>query len=544
MSNIAGKAYGMNVITPMKPWKTWLNVVIFRVGRLLPGTLGGLLGLSLIHFARWVMIRRKQWPDLGQGPQALNNDYMLFCSNFNGTWDQYIDAFSDGIPAGLDMFWYSSTKYPHSIPITPFKDYILHNQIDTNYYYNATPGSAQRDIKSALKLYQSLLTLATLHPQLAPDQFAGRYRAALLNVQGNLPSAGYAPVASIDTWEADWNRAPFIEREQQALGARAAPATAATVPEPAAAAGRASSTSFDGGHYFLTVLAPIQNTHLVEYFGVQRSAVQRLRNVLATLPTALQSLATQATGRSSPFARSTRTHLARFAVIDDVRYNGREPVDALIVAASRNAIRLVSPQPQDRLNCHYLLFAAEFDAKDGSVATVRGYLGELWQAMEAELRAIFENCFGFERVRDAASFCDYIMACELETTTPFNDYWVGSPPLKSRLLPALAPALVVATLCVVLCWVMSAPLWLLGLIVAVYVAYRGILTVGGQPFPTAPNSDLPSVLKALYLQRHFIRHLIETQGDDAVQIHTKFGNFLAAHQPQNPQPSQAPGIIA
>ena len=43
---------------------------------------------------------------------------MLFCSNFNGTWDQYIDAFADGIPNGLDLFWYTSSKYPASIPVT------------------------------------------------------------------------------------------------------------------------------------------------------------------------------------------------------------------------------------------------------------------------------------------------------------------------------------------------------------------------------------------------------------------------------------------
>ena len=84
---------------------------------------------------------------------------MLFCSNFNGTWDQYIDAFSDGLPDGLDMFWYASTKYPHSIPISVFKYYIGHNQIDTNYYYNATPGSAQRDIKRALRLAVALRRL-------------------------------------------------------------------------------------------------------------------------------------------------------------------------------------------------------------------------------------------------------------------------------------------------------------------------------------------------------------------------------------------------
>ena len=62
MSNIAGKAYAMNVVTPSKPYLTWINRLIFMVSRGLPSTLGGLLGLSLIHYARWVIIRRDQWP--------------------------------------------------------------------------------------------------------------------------------------------------------------------------------------------------------------------------------------------------------------------------------------------------------------------------------------------------------------------------------------------------------------------------------------------------------------------------------------------------
>ena len=145
MSNVAGKAYAMNVLTPMRPRRTLLNRFIFIASRALPDQLAGLLGLSIIHFARWFIIKRDQWPDLGQGAERLSNDYMMFCSNFNGTWDQYIDAFSDGLPNGLDLFWYSSTRYPRSIPITPFKNYIRANQVDTDYYYNATPGAAQRD---------------------------------------------------------------------------------------------------------------------------------------------------------------------------------------------------------------------------------------------------------------------------------------------------------------------------------------------------------------------------------------------------------------
>ena len=212
MSNVAGKAYGMNVVTPMRPWKTWINRFVFMVARTQPQQLGGLLGLSIIHFARWVLIKRKQWPDLGQGRPQLRNDYMLFVSNFNGTWDQYIDAFSDGIPNGLDLFWYSSTKYPGSIPITPFKNYIRANQVDTDYYYNATPGAAQRDIKAALRLWTVLDQLALQHDELAPAAFQEAYRVALIAVQNDLASAGFAPVASNDTRNADINREALMKR--------------------------------------------------------------------------------------------------------------------------------------------------------------------------------------------------------------------------------------------------------------------------------------------------------------------------------------------
>jgi hypothetical protein len=209
MSNVAGKAYAMNVLTPSKTRWTWLNQLLFMFARGRPATLAGLLGLSLIHFARWVIIRRGDWPDLGQGPQDLKYDYVLFCSNFNGTWDQYIDAFSDGIPSGLDLFWYSSNKYPKSIPITPFKTYITHNQIETGYYYNATPGAAQRDVKAALRVRAALRELAERHAGETPEQFAKSYADAFARIQSDLGDPGFGPVASLAAEAADLNRAPF-----------------------------------------------------------------------------------------------------------------------------------------------------------------------------------------------------------------------------------------------------------------------------------------------------------------------------------------------
>ncbi len=224
MSNVAGKAYAMNVLTPSNPKFTWINRLLFMAARGLPSTLMGLLGLSLIHFARWVIIKPGDWPDLGQGKQNLDNDYMLFLSNFNGTWDQYIDAFSDGIPNGLNLFWYTATKYPESIPVTPFKDYITYNQLGTDYYYNATPGSAQRDIKTSLQIYDALAALAAAHGSQSPEEFQKTYRAMLLKVQGGLGDPGFGPVASPDTERADVNREAYVKKAQMNFDAKRNPA--------------------------------------------------------------------------------------------------------------------------------------------------------------------------------------------------------------------------------------------------------------------------------------------------------------------------------
>lgn len=221
MSNVAGKAYGMNVITPSNPKLTWINRILFMLTRSIPATLKGLLGLSIIHFARWVIIKKNEWPDLGQGQNKIDNDYVLFMSNFNGTWDQYIDAFSDGIPSGLDLLWYSATKYPGSIPITSFKRYITYNQVYTDYYYNATPGSAQRDIKSAMSVYNAIKKLEKAHASQTAEDFQKTYHEVLSSIQGCFGEPGYGPIASLDTENADRNREPFVKRADKAVFERA-----------------------------------------------------------------------------------------------------------------------------------------------------------------------------------------------------------------------------------------------------------------------------------------------------------------------------------
>ena len=72
MSNINGKVYAMNVITPMKPWKTWVLRAFFFVLGHVRAMQSDLVNLHFIQFARWVIVSRHAFPYLG-GDQKREN---------------------------------------------------------------------------------------------------------------------------------------------------------------------------------------------------------------------------------------------------------------------------------------------------------------------------------------------------------------------------------------------------------------------------------------------------------------------------------------
>jgi hypothetical protein len=196
MSNINGKVYAMNAVTPMKPWKTWVLRAIFFVLWNVKPLQQDLINLSFIEFARWVVIPRRRFPDLGnaQPKEELQYDYLLFFSNFNGTWNQYIDAFSAVLAKGLNLIWRWSEKFPGSVPVTIFKEYIARVQFDTDYYYTAYPHATANDLKSAHIVQASFDVLSQRAQTATPEEFAEEYLDFVLQVQCHLGETGEAPV--------------------------------------------------------------------------------------------------------------------------------------------------------------------------------------------------------------------------------------------------------------------------------------------------------------------------------------------------------------
>jgi hypothetical protein len=302
----------------------------------------------------------------------------------------------------------------------------------------------------------------------------------------------------------------------------------------------------DGGHYFLTALLPIDNRGIVEHEGFKSSPVHMVREALETLPTALQSQAAEEIGVQSPFARSLRTHLCRFVVIDQPFFNGRDPSDAVV--GTFTLPNLLEGDPPDALNCPYLLFSSDFDPMGDEP---RAYLEDLWRQSSEELTTVFQYCWGFEAVSDPASFADLVIACQVETTMPFNDYWTSPPALPSledwQLL--VAPG-VAAAAAIIGGLLLGAGVWtilVLALIAfagGVWISYALVMHLGAKLFPTAPDSDLRNVLKALYLQQAFSRFALAHQGAEPKALRAAFADFVARHRPADLDgPTQPPGVI-
>jgi hypothetical protein len=131
-----------------------------------------------------------------QQHEQLRYDYLLFFSNFNGTWNQYIDAFSAVLSKGLNAIWDWSEKFPGAVPVTPFKQLIARCQFDTDYYFTAYPYATTNDVKAAHRVETAVGAFAAACSTMQPDEFARAYQKLLVATQADLGETGEPPVGT------------------------------------------------------------------------------------------------------------------------------------------------------------------------------------------------------------------------------------------------------------------------------------------------------------------------------------------------------------
>jgi hypothetical protein len=112
---------------------TLLRLVLYfidKVARWVQVT-GTLAGIPSIHFARWVIL------DEGRT--------LVFFSNFDGSWENYLGDFIDKAAEGLTAVWSNCIGFPATQWLVgggaraewKFKDYTRDSQIVTNVWYSA-----------------------------------------------------------------------------------------------------------------------------------------------------------------------------------------------------------------------------------------------------------------------------------------------------------------------------------------------------------------------------------------------------------------------
>jgi hypothetical protein len=191
-----GKAVTFNVITPMKPWTTWIVKLTLWYFDLFKSTQITAQQLSFLPFVHWVVVKRNALlaPEENSqkerftisGRRHINYDYLFFLSTFNGSWGPYIDAFADVLFGALDAVWFWSIGYPGARPVTALKNYIVRNQIESDHHYSAYPQASVRDVRSALHLKAELQRFSNEVEGRTDEQFASAYNRLLFAVQNDL----------------------------------------------------------------------------------------------------------------------------------------------------------------------------------------------------------------------------------------------------------------------------------------------------------------------------------------------------------------------
>ena len=179
-ANRAGRATGLTTFTPLpRRWSAPVRAVL-RV-KSWSGPDKTLRRLSFIHVAYWVMVDR--FP--GES-RRRRYSYLLFVSNFNGSWLDYIDVFSRTVPQKMALLWGSAFGFPGAMPPRPFTDYIRSNDWRLAHYFSAYPGATATEIASALRVREGFAERLARPQELDDVQLVRAWRNLLADVQRDL----------------------------------------------------------------------------------------------------------------------------------------------------------------------------------------------------------------------------------------------------------------------------------------------------------------------------------------------------------------------
>ncbi len=149
---VDGGTQALTAIAPILPGRQeqLRQVLAGLARRIATGGRGPLDEIGTVHFARWVIL-----------PEHGADGGLLFTSNYDGTWDEYIEDFADKAAETFQAIYSHCVDWPAggAEDLEAFKAYIREHELEPDVYYRAYPTATVRQVQSALRLKQAWAVL-------------------------------------------------------------------------------------------------------------------------------------------------------------------------------------------------------------------------------------------------------------------------------------------------------------------------------------------------------------------------------------------------
>ena len=188
--NVHGVARALTAIGPLAPG---FNYIRLRLGFLARRYIApyrnararDLRQLSFVHFARWVLIMDLPAAD-GRSRRRLRPAYLSFESNFNGGFEEYIDAFAYVLTPRMKELFGAAYNFPGPMPAEPFKAFIRRHDYEAEHFFSAYAATTATDVGRAVTVSEALERLQRDTAGCTPEEFAKRWRGFLTETQSCL----------------------------------------------------------------------------------------------------------------------------------------------------------------------------------------------------------------------------------------------------------------------------------------------------------------------------------------------------------------------
>jgi len=202
MSNVASKAYGLTILSPIRE-------------KIAQGVSGSVLTRSVIedlklhqhspfakvantYLARLYVLNDVMFQGYPEQEDHLKSKYLVFASNFYGDLDEYLTGLWHGAQADVKQIWAHCYDFESVTDEASFLIYMKKCQVKTTFFFNGSVGLGEDDISlneqlKALYLKQEFAKFVWNNQSLSPNELKAAFIEFSHITQPNQPEPSWAP---------------------------------------------------------------------------------------------------------------------------------------------------------------------------------------------------------------------------------------------------------------------------------------------------------------------------------------------------------------